>query len=44
MRVDTTSGRPYRNFWEWLLDGWHRYFILMPLIGYGWYLGSTSEV
>jgi hypothetical protein len=44
MRVDSFNGRPYRNFWEWLRDGWHIYFVFMPLIGYGWYRGATTEV
>jgi hypothetical protein len=44
MRIDNNDpNRTYKDFWGWLFDDWHIYFIVVLFIGYFYYLVSTTE-
>jgi hypothetical protein len=45
MRIDNKDpNKQYRDFTEWLFDGWHVYFTVMAVIGYFYYLITTTKV
>ncbi len=45
MRVDRNSPHQgYRDFWDWLMAGWHPAWILVLAFGYLYYLLTTAEV
>ena len=45
MRVDNNEPhKAYKDFWAWLLDDWHIIFVVALIIGYPYYLTTTTEV
>jgi len=45
MRIDNNDPSiRYRDFRDWLMYEWHRVFILALIIGYFYYLNTTTEV
>jgi len=45
MRIDNNDpNRVYKDFWVWLFSGWHPAFIPVLIIGYAYYLTTTTEV
>jgi len=44
MRIDRYPPyKTYRDFWEWLFDGWHPVFVLALMFSYLFYLVTTTE-
>jgi hypothetical protein len=43
MRKDKNTGRIYKSYWDWLVNG-HVVWVVLVFFAYGWYLGSTDEV
>jgi hypothetical protein len=44
MRTDNNDPRKrYKDFSDWLSDDWHMIFVLAPLLGYAYYLNTTTE-
>jgi hypothetical protein len=44
MRIDNNNpNKIYKDFWDWLFNDWHIFFILSLIIGYFYYLISTTE-
>jgi len=45
MRVDNSEpNKKYSDFWEWLFYSWHIIFVAGLVIGYIYYLITTTEV
>ena len=45
MRVERNNAhQEYRDFWEWLMAGWHPIWIITLFFGYAYYLATTAEV
>jgi hypothetical protein len=45
MRAERNNpNQVYRDFWDWLLSGWHPVWIITLLFGYAYYLITTAEV
>ena len=44
MRIDNKDpSRKYKDFWDWLFNDRHIIFLLSLVIGYFYYLISTTE-
>jgi hypothetical protein len=44
MRIDNNEPHHvYRDFWDWLTDGWHVFFVPGLFLGYFYYLLTTVE-
>jgi len=44
MRIDNNDpNKIYKDFWDWLFNDWHIFFIVSLIIGYFYYLISTTE-
>jgi hypothetical protein len=44
MRIDNNDpNKKYKDFWDWLFSDWHIIFLVSLLIGYFYYLISTTE-
>jgi len=45
MRIDNNyPNKIYKDFWDWLFYDWHRIFVVGLIIGYFYYLITTTEV
>jgi len=45
MRIDNNyPNKTYKDFWEWLFYDWHIIFVACLIIGYPYYLVTTTEV
>jgi hypothetical protein len=45
MRIDKNEpNKIYRDFWDWLLKDWHIILVVCLIIGYLYYLITTTEV
>lgn len=45
MRIDNNDpNKRYEDFRDWLFDDWHIVFLLSLIIGYAYYLRTTTEV
>jgi len=44
VRIDNNEpNRIYRDFWDWLFYDWHVFFLVALIIGYFYYLMTTTE-
>jgi hypothetical protein len=44
MRIDNNEpNKIYKDFWDWLLNDWHTIFLVGLVIGYFYYLITTTE-
>jgi len=44
MRIDINDpNKKYKDFWDWLFNDWHIIFLVSFVIGYFYYLISTTE-
>jgi len=45
MRIDNNyPNKIYKDFWDWLSYDWHIIFVVGLIIGYFYYLITTTEV
>jgi len=44
VRIDNNDpNRMYKDFWDWLFNDWHIIFLVGLVIGYFYYLITTTE-